>query len=84
MNMIPEHMHGAIKRYVEDGIPPGSFLEAVLCNDLRNAVLKADDINKNHLVQWVQFLMWEVPAACHGSEKAYEIWIGMGGLNGKN
>ena len=32
----------AIKRYVEDGIPPGGFLEAVICNDLQNAVGLAD------------------------------------------
>ena len=31
---IPEHMRGGIERYVNHGIPPGSFLTAIICNDL--------------------------------------------------
>ena len=49
LDLIPDHMHGAVIRYVEDGIEPGGFLEAVLCNDLKGAVMRADAINKARL-----------------------------------
>lgn len=82
-SIIPEHMRGAMKRYLEDGIPPGSFLQAVLCNDLKGAVSRADQINIQYLKEWAQFMMWELPAACQGSEERYRNWINMGGLNGR-
>lgn len=39
---IPSNIQGSITRYVENKLQPGSFLTAVLNNDLKNAVLKAD------------------------------------------
>lgn len=35
---IPEHTKAALDRYVNDRIPPGGFLTAVLTNDLTGAV----------------------------------------------
>ena len=35
--LIPQHMRGGIERYVMNGVPPGSFLTAVLSNDLKEA-----------------------------------------------
>lgn len=31
-DLIPSHMHGAVKRYVMHGIAPGHFLTAAFCN----------------------------------------------------
>ena len=82
LDLIPDHMHDAVIRYVEDGIEPGGFLEAVLCNDLKGAVMRADAINKARLFNWVEFVVWELPASCQGSVEKYQNWIAMGGLNG--
>jgi len=32
--LIPEHMHGAVERYLKDGIEPGDFLLAVLLEEI--------------------------------------------------
>ena len=42
---IPELTQAAILRYVLQNIKPGSFLTAVLCNDLYNATGRADATN---------------------------------------
>jgi len=74
-NMLPEHMQGAMHRYIFDKIEPGSFLEAVLCNDLRGAVAKADHINKARLPEIVTFCMWALPIDSWGSAERYENWL---------
>lgn len=52
---IPEGTRGGILRYVEHGIQPGGFMTAVLCNDLRNAVGRAD---KDNLVALPLIVRW--------------------------
>lgn len=74
-NILPEHMQGGMKRYIEDGIPPGGFLYAVLCNDLMGAVRKADDINQHRLIDYARFLYNEAPSNCYGSPQKVEAWI---------
>jgi len=52
---IPEGIKVGILRYVEYRIPPGSFLTAVLNNDLQNAIFRADAESLKTLplvVQW--------------------------------
>ena len=52
---IPVLTQEGIKRYVEHKVQPGSVLSAVLCNDLRTAVLRADPNNIQALkliVEW--------------------------------
>jgi len=36
---IPDHLRDGLVRYFSDGILPGGFLQAVLCNDLAQASL---------------------------------------------
>jgi hypothetical protein len=75
---IPEHMWDALKLWITDAIEPGSFLTAVLCNDLKEAIGRADDVNINHLKDFVRFLYWEVPSACWGSIEKVQAWRGIG------
>ena len=72
---IPEHMHAPLRRYFEEYIPTGSFLEAVLCNDLREAVAQADNDNIRNIPAFVNWLYNEAPAGSWGSREAYENWI---------
>ena len=80
---LPEHMRGAMQRYIEDGIEPGSFLEAVLCNDLTAAFGRADHINRDRLFDYASFLHNHAPLICWGSRETYLAWIKKGGLNGR-
>ena len=84
--MLPPHMWQPVRDWVERGEPHptrmGRFLRAVLLNDLRGAVFHADDINRGHLVQWVQFIYGEVPCLAHGSEERLLEWHRRGGLAG--
>ena len=72
---LPEHMREGTRRYIEDGGPPGGFLKAVICNDLMEALSRADDINRDRILDFVRFFRWEVPADCWGSMKKMEAWI---------
>lgn len=69
------YMREGVRRYVEFGIPPGNFLQAVVCNDLKEAVGRADDRNLAHLVDWVKWFYNLAPAVCWGSVEKYEAWL---------
>lgn len=79
---LPKHLHAGLERYVHSGIPPGGFLRAVLCNDLRLAVLRADDVSRADLANIVTYLYQSVPSLAWGSPEAYETWIAHEGLDG--
>lgn len=68
-------MRAAVEAWVEHGIlDPDDFLHAVVTNDLKRAVLLADDVNITLLVEWVQWFRWEVPGNCHGSVEIARAW----------
>ena len=46
-SLIPDYMRGGLRRYLAHGIEPGSFLSAVLRNDLIDACGRADDTNRH-------------------------------------
>ena len=56
--MCCEHIQ---KWYYED-YPLGSFLSAVVKNDLIGAIFQADDINSKALKLYAYFLTWNLPA----------------------
>lgn len=74
---IPEHMHDSVVQYVLRGVHPGTFLSAVISNDLRAAVCHADEHNERRLVQWAKWFHNEAPANCHGSPEALRKWVQM-------
>jgi hypothetical protein len=79
---LPEYMQGAIRRYIEHGIPPGGFLKAVFENDLVQSAACADEINKRRLYDYASFLYAYAPSGCWGSPQIVERWIEIGGLEG--
>ena len=79
LSNIPEHMHSGIIGYIEHGWQPGSFLNAVLCNNLFEAASCADDINRQYLFSYAQ-LLYEIPRACWGSQEVVDEWIKHRGL----
>ena len=65
---IPTHTQEALINYIERGYEPGSFLYAVLSNDLLGAVSRADALNLPALKDIVQFVHNEMPENCCGNE----------------
>lgn len=81
-DLIPEHMRGGVERWIEYGIAPGSFLIAVIENNLSMAVAKADEINLDRLPDYVRFFHWDAPSGCWGSPEKARAWEERGGLAG--
>ena len=50
-----------ICKWYYEGYPLGSFLTAVVRNDLMSAVFQADDINAKALKLYAWFLTWNLP-----------------------
>lgn len=65
----------SIDLYVMHGIPTGSFLEAVLCNDLMEAMGRADMGNRMTLFEICDYVYNETPSACHGSQEKVRAWL---------
>jgi hypothetical protein len=59
---VPAHLHEGLALYAFERILPGSFLQAVLCNDLRQAVRRADPDSAAGLFRLVRFLDTVLPS----------------------
>ena len=79
---LPEHMQSGARLYIEEGIRPGSFLTAVLENNLTQAVQFADSTNRNLLSIYVEWMHWDIPSLAHGSPQLVSAWMNQGGLEG--
>ena len=73
--MIPKYTLDSLTRYVEHGIPPGSFLCAVLENNLVRAVGRADRENLAALPDIVKYIYNELPSTCWGSPARVNEYI---------
>lgn len=72
---VPPHMLEGLLRYIEHGIAPGSFLMAVLQNDLKEACVRADEVNLRSLPAYVTALYNYAPEACWGSPQKVNEWM---------
>jgi len=76
---IPERMMSGIHNYVDHGVIPGDFLQAVICNNLKEAFRRVDDENFENMAAFVGYFYNEVPANCWGSREIMETWSKMKG-----
>jgi hypothetical protein len=72
---VPETLHYGLIQYIGARRPVGSFLTAVLENDLRQAVSRADFTNRERLHAIVIFLYNFAPGECWGSPAAVARWL---------
>lgn len=72
---IPEYMEASIRAYCVEHLRPGSFLEAVISNDLKKAVECADENNIRILHVYVSFFYNYTPADCWGSADKFNNWL---------
>jgi len=75
---IPDRMMQGIERYVKHYVRPGGFLQAVICNDLKESVGRADDTNMRNLPAYVSYFYNEAPGNCWGSLERMEAWLKKG------
>lgn len=64
-----------VERYIEHGIEPGDFLQAVICNDLKEACVRADRTNQRLFFEIVFWFYNEAPEPCSGSAEKYRAWL---------
>jgi len=80
---IPDRMMDSIIRYHSHGVIPGDFLQAVICNDLREAVFRADEENMANLPAYVSWFYERADHNCWGSREKMVGWNKVGGLYGQ-
>ena len=81
-SLIPEHCRDGLREYIKRGRPTGSFLMAVLRNDLRATFECADDTNRAVVFDYIKFLYNDAPTWCWGSPAKVERWMAHKGLDG--
>jgi hypothetical protein len=72
---VPDHLFEGLIEYLADRRPMGSFLTAIVSNDLMEACVRADPVNRYHICDVVLFLVNYAPADCWGSEKNVADWL---------
>jgi len=72
---IPPLILESMQAYVEHKQPVGSFLEAVLTNNLKEAVARADPECEAALGDIVMWFYWEAPSTCWGSVEKVRAWL---------
>jgi hypothetical protein len=73
--MVPPTICGALRAYVVDGRLPGQFLQAVLRNDLMDAVCRANAMNLAFLDGIVKYVYNRLPGTCWGSPEKVAAWV---------
>jgi hypothetical protein len=73
-----DHLVPGLQRYLSDHIETGSFLRAVLSNDLCEACARAADLNTLlSLPLLVVYLQKNLPEQCWGSPEKVEAWLAL-------
>lgn len=72
---IPATILEALYAYVEHRQQPGHFLNAVLSNNLLEAVQRADSQSQAALREIVEFVYNNLPSNSYGSYRAVSAWL---------
>lgn len=65
----------SFQRYIEDGILPGGFLQAVLADKLYLAVGRADQTNVRLLLEYYYWMLEFLPGNSYGSPEKMKAWL---------
>ncbi len=82
-SLLPEHIQEGVRLYIERGVLPGDFLQAVICNNLKESFAYADNTNCARMYDIVSFFYLHAPSISWGSEKKMKAWESTGGLEGR-
>ena len=72
---LNEYLEPALDNYLIHGIQPGSFMTAVLCNDLHGAINRADSGNLINFALVCNEIIHRCPPDAFGSEQHVRDWI---------
>jgi hypothetical protein len=72
---VPAHTLAQLDAYVNNRTPPGSFVHAVLCNDLYSVIRRTDDANYANLKAIVEYVDFHLPMESRGSPEAVRAWL---------
>lgn len=72
--MIPKDIKKAIDGHVDHGYSTGGFVYAVLCNDLAEAMARADIDSRFTLGEICNYVFNLTPAPCWGTGKKVKAW----------
>lgn len=73
--MISKALREGLRRYVDEHIPTGTFLQYVLENDLIGAWRHADLDSRRHLSDIIEYVWNEVPSKAQGSPLIVHRWL---------
>lgn len=73
-SILPSSLRDGTRLWIENGIPPGGFLQAVIANNLVEAVGRADHKNIDLLREIVLFFYSQAPSDCWGSVQNLHDW----------
>ena len=73
--MMPQNTKESLIRYMEDHCPTGSFLRAVLENDLIESCFRADNFNAPNIIDIVRWCYDNLPLQSCGSPENVREWL---------
>ena len=79
---VPEHLWGGVKRYILNGVRPGSWLSAFFAGDLFEVMARGDDEALAGLKALTTVVVSQGPIGCRGSRERVDEWVARGGLRG--
>jgi len=80
--MLPNDLIETLTAYRDHGRPTGGFLQAVLENNLMEAMGRADHINRHMLFDICQWVYDYMPSVAWGDRERVTAWIKQRGLEG--
>lgn len=80
--MVCKDTMGLITRYLWLGVPPGSFVTALLVDDTQAAYRSRPDVNDDIVVGMMAFIDRDVPTCCRGDIDRINQWIAHDGWAG--
>jgi hypothetical protein len=80
---LPQGLQNGMVMWIEHGVYPGSFLTAVLANNLTEAVFCADQFNYPRLREIVSWIHEHAPVLCYGDPDRMFLWAQRQGMEGK-
>src|SRR5579871_6902369 len=78
LERLPANLADGLRAYVLCGTRPGAFLQAVVANDLYNALRRMQPLSGEMLRNVCAWLHRYAPDVCHGSSEKLESWITAG------
>lgn len=74
-DLCPERYLKDFRNYIEGHIPTGDCYKAILANNLRDAVARADEQTRSDLRRILIFLENEAPSTCWGTREKVDAWL---------